>query len=148
MLLNDIEIYGRAFKMQKKMISLFLAIILCFTLSTSVFAGRPVDQKTETFERTIYDDKLWWIKGYTTIDYVRGTGKITKTTARSALLGLTAGLTWDPAEPRITVLSDFKRQVIFAGTLSALLRTINVEGKMIVQSVPLIEGPCRTCHSR
>ncbi|WP_042229976.1 hypothetical protein [Paenibacillus popilliae] len=37
--------------MQKKMISLFLAIILCFSLSTSVFAGRPVDQKTETFER-------------------------------------------------------------------------------------------------
>lgn len=104
---------------------------------------------TETFEETIYDNSIYWIKGYVTIDYVPRVGEITKTTARSALLGVTFGHTWKPDTPRITVLSKVKRKVIFAGTLTTNIFvggvgeviTDNIEGTMLVQSIPLIEAP-------
>lgn len=107
--------------------------------------------KTETFEENIYDNYLYWIKGYVTIDYVPRSGKITKTTARSALLGVTYGHIWKPETPRISVLSDIKRQVIFegvvttnivAGGIGEVIST-DVSHTMIVQSVPTIEGPIK-----
>lgn len=81
------------------------------------FTTTANENVTRTNEVTIYDNYIYWIKGYVTIDYVKSTGKITKTTARSALLGVTFGHTWKPDSPRITVISDIKRQVIFSGVL-------------------------------
>ncbi|GAC44421.1 small-conductance mechanosensitive channel [Paenibacillus popilliae ATCC 14706] len=120
---------------------------------SSRISKRSTDLATETFEKTIYDNKIFWIKGYVTIDYVPRVGTITKTTARSALLGVTVGHTWKPVPPRITVLSKVKRKVIFAGELTTEIfvrgvgkvMTENIEGTMLVQSIPLIEGPCKTC---
>ncbi|EJW13769.1 small-conductance mechanosensitive channel [Paenibacillus alvei] len=105
--------------------------------------------QTDTYEQTIYDNSLYWIKGYVTIDYVPRTGKITKTTARSALLGLTYGHTWKPDSPRITVVSDQKRKVVFTGTITSSVNVggeievwnDNVNATMLVQSIPLIEKP-------
>lgn len=126
--------------MKKKIIFLFF-IVFCFSLSTSVFAS-PVEQtKTKTFEQVIHDFKVYWIKGYVTVDYYPSTGHITQTTARSALLGFTSGTIWNPDEPRITASAPYKRKVTFTGVLSTPVWSENIEGTMGVLTTELLLSP-------
>lgn len=113
----------------------------------SATAAAATDIDTVTIENTIYDNYVYWIKGYVALDYVPSSGKITKTTAWSSLLGVTMGHTWKPVEPRITVVSDIKRNVLFAGVITTNIWVGGV-GEVLqdpvnytmgVQSIPTIE---------
>jgi len=96
--------------------------------------------KTRTDSRVIYDNMgVYWIKAFITIDYNTPGGHITKTTARSALEGLVYGHTWRPEKPRITVLSDIKRQVIFAGEVDTNL-FIGGVGTVLTDSISYTWG--------
>lgn len=151
--------------MKRKILkSLFVAIVLNSLSLPLVFAETSEKETkrlqrsygtTETYtqEETIYDNNIYWIKGYVTIDYDRYSGKIGQTTARSALLGVTYGHTWKPEPPRITVIDNIRRQVIFTGVITTNIfvggvgeiLADNVDHTVYVQSIATFEGPCHTC---
>lgn len=140
--------------MRKKILKSLLLVVAfsCWSLSPAFAYGTT---RTSTSEETVYDNSLYWVKGYVTIDYNQHSGRITNTTARSALLGLTYGHTWRPETPRVTVIDSIRRQVIFTGVITTNI-TVNGIGEVLaenvshtmhVQSIPTLEGACTTCRT-
>ncbi|UHA72210.1 hypothetical protein [Paenibacillus sp. 481] len=76
----------------------------------------PQQTFTRTVDAVIFDMKLYWIRGYATVDY-DSKGVISNISASSSLLGVTFARTWKPDTPHISYVAENERKITYTGTL-------------------------------